>query len=593
MLDRLKKTKMNLLTVCYLLIGLFFGKCKKPASASEITRPPSGDTTIVISTDKVSYNPGDNIVFTIDRPLPSNSRIRYRHLDSTVAEVNASGRSWQWIAPVNDFTGYMVDIYSLQNGKEKIYGSTAVDVSSDWSRFPRYGFLSSFGQISTTRMDSVINSLNRYHMNGIQLQDWEYKHHMPLAGTVSNPLDTWKDIANRDNYKSTVQYYIAEAHAHNIKTMSYNLCYGALDDASADGVSDEWYMYTDQQHTSKEVIPLPMPPFKSNLNLVDPSNTGWQNYIAAKTNDAYAVYNFDGYQVDQMGNLNKNLYDYSGNPINLDNTFLSFLNSMKRLSPSKRLVMNAVSQYGEQVSITKAPVDFLYTEVWPPTEAYNDLKTIIQNNDEWSNGKKTVLAAYMDYNVANKPGYFNTPGVLFADAVIFAFGGSHLELGDHMLCKEYFPNTNLQMKPDLQQAIIKYYDFLTGYENLLRDGGKFNNPTIISSDGKTVINNWPPQSGSISVIAKDMGTCQVIHLINFANASTFDWRDTNGSQTYPNTFQNISYILTTTKTVKKLWMASPDINGGTPQQISFTTSGNNISFTLPSLQYWDMVVAEY
>ncbi|MEP6466532.1 MAG: glycoside hydrolase family 66 protein, partial [Parafilimonas sp.] len=195
--------------------------------------------------------------------------------------------------------------------------------------------------------------------------------------------------------------------------------------------------------------------------------------------------------------------------------------------------------------------------------------------------------------VANSTGYFNTPGVLLTDAVIFAYGATHLEMGDHMLCKEYFPNDNLKMKPDLQQAIIHYYDFLTGYENLLRDGGIYNTPNIISSDGKTKLNNFPPQNGSISVIGKDMSNSQVIHLINFANAASFDWRDTNGNQTIPNTYQNISYILITDKPIKKLWMASPDINGGALQQILFTTSGNAISFTLPSLQYWDMIVADY
>jgi dextranase len=127
----------------------------------------------------------------------------------------------------------------------------------------------------------------------------------------------------------------------------------------------------------------------------------------------------------------------------------------------------------------------------------------------------------------------------------------------------------------------------------LRYGGTFNQPNIISSDGKTTINNFPPQNQSISVIGKDMGDKQIIHLINFANASSFDWRDTNGDQATPNTFQNISYVLTTSKAVKKLWMASPDIDGGVLQQLKFTTSGNAVSFTLPSLQYWDMIVAEY
>ena len=83
---------------------------------------------------------------------------------------------------------------------------------------------------------------------------------------------------------------------------------------------------------------------------------------------------------------------------------------------------------------------------------------------------KTVFAAYMNYDKAgSSTGEFNTPGVLLTDAVIFALGGSHLELGDHMLCREYFPSTALQMNDVLKTAMIRYYDFMTAYQNLLRD----------------------------------------------------------------------------------------------------------------------------
>ena len=44
-----------------------------------------------------------------------------------------------------------------------------------------------------------------------------------------------------------------------------------------------------------------------------------------------------------------------------------------------------------------------------------------------------------------------------------------------MLCKEYFPNENLTMSEELKTAMVRYYDFLTSYQNLLRDGG-----TVIS-----------------------------------------------------------------------------------------------------------------
>ncbi|MNE34482.1 Cycloisomaltooligosaccharide glucanotransferase precursor [compost metagenome] len=199
----------------------------------------------------------------------------------------------------------------------------------------------------------------------------------------------------------------------------------------------------------------------------------------------------------------------------------------------------------------------------------------------------------MNYNLASDKGYFNTPGVLFTDAVIFAFGGSHLELGEHMLGKEYFPNNNLQMKDDLKVAMVNYYDFLVGYQNLLRDGGTFNDPVVSSADGKIKLNNWPPQSGQVSVIGKLVGNKQVVHLINFATASHFDWRDTNGTQTAPQLLNAVKVKVQAEKAVKKIWFATPDSNSGASAQLEFTQSGNEVSFTLPSLKYWDMVVIEY
>jgi dextranase len=59
------------------------------------------------------------------------------------------------------------------------------------------------------------------------------------------------------------------------------------------------------------------------------------------------------------------------------------------------------------------------------------------------------------------PGFFSDPGVLLADASIFASGGAHIELGDgdYMLDHPYFPNQYLLMRSSLQQAVRNYYDF--------------------------------------------------------------------------------------------------------------------------------------
>ena len=571
---------------------LFFIGCKK----DEPKNNPivyGGSYGISIHTDKSIYKPGEKVNFTIDKILPGEAKIRYRYLDDLISEVSLAATNWQWAPPVTDHKGYLVDIYAAIEGVEKVYGSLAVDVSSDWTKFPRYGFLSKYGQLADADMENIIRNLSRHHINGIQFQDWHYKHHMPLAGTVASPHNFWKDIANRDNYLSTVKGYISKAHAKNIKTMSYNLAFGALNDASADGVQEQWYLFKDKTHTLKDAHPLPKPPFKSDIYLVDPSNISWQQYLIEKNNDVYDVFDFDGFHIDQLGDRG-NLYRYDGSAINLAASYKPFIEAMKAASPLKKVVMNSVNQYGQQTGIAESPVDFLYTEVWSGNEGYKDLAKIILDNNNYSNNSlNTVLAAYMNYNLANSPGYFNTPGVLLTDAVIFAFGGSHLELGEHMLGKEYFPNNNLQMKDDLKSSLINYYDFLVAYQNLLRDGGNFNLPAMSCTNNVMSVNNWPPEMGKVAVVGKVFNDKQVLHLINFSHANSLDWRDTNGTQNIPQTKSDAMLEFITSKKVTKVWMASPDIQHGTAISLPFNQDGGKVTWKLPVLKYWDMIVIEY
>ena len=45
-------------------------------------------------------------------------------------------------------------------------------------------------------------------------------------------------------------------------------------------------------------------------------------------------------------------------------------------------------------------------------------------------------------------------------------------------------------------------------------------------------------------------------------------------------------------TISKLWIATPDNFGGTTLQLKFKQEGSMVSFTLPYLKYWTMIVAE-
>ncbi len=574
--------------ILYNLLSLILIVSCQPVEDNNPTNIPA--ITVTISTDKATYKPGDKITFYIDKSLPPSTMVRYRHYNDIIKENLLTGQTWNWIAPSDDYTGYMADIYNLVNGTQHVYCSIGIDVSSDWSKFPRYGFLSKFPQLTDESMTGIINNLTRYHINGLLFYDFENKHHKPLAGTPENPESSWPDIAKRTIYLSTVQSYITKAHEHNMMAMFYNLAYGAWKDAFSDGVSDKWYMYTNLSHTSKDYIYLP-DSWSSSIYLLNPSDREWQDYISKQNEDLYKVFDFDGYHVDQLGNRDKNLYTYNGALIDLSNTFTPFLNAIKVKTPGKRLLMNAVDQYGQQ-GIAKTDVDFLYTEVWSPT-TYDELADVITDNNAFCNSKmNTVLAAYMNRGLSDVTGYFNLPGVLLTESVIFAFGGSHIELGEHMLVHEYFPNSNRMMSVDLQKAMIAYYDFLVAYENLLRDGGTFNSPSVTSIDRQMNINNWPPRSGNVAVLGKEVGGRQVIHLINFSTSADLNWRDDNGTRRIPVKYQNSAINANVSGKVRKVWYASPDYNHGSSTELSFTQAGNSITFKIPYLQYWGMIVVE-
>jgi len=581
---------------------LFFTSCSKSEEPGQGGGESGGVTKVTtvksslrvdISTDKACYKPGEVVLLTADN-VPAATKVRYRHLTTVIEEINLSSATWTWIAPLNDFTGYMVDLYQTESdGTEVILGSVAVDVSSDWTRFPRYGFVATFGQDKTDEVTrEEMAYLSRHHINGVQFQDWHKKHHWPLGGTREKLDDTYTDIANRTIYTSAVKNYIKAQHEFGMKSMLYNLCLGALSDAATDGVKEEWYLFKDASHTSKDSHDLPSS-WKSDIYLVNPANMEWQEYMAQRNDDVYTNLDFDGYQIDQLGQRGT-LYDYSGATVNLLKGYASFIEAMKTAHPDKRLVMNAVSSYGAKQIAETGKVDFLYNEVWSDEADFDDLKTIVKANNVYGSDKlKTVFAAYMNYNIADSKGVFNTPGILLTDAVMFALGGSHLELGgDHMLCKEYFPNSNLSMNTVLKTAMTHYYDFMTAYENLLRDGGTENVVNLSTTNAKVKLSVWPPKVGYVTALSKVVDNRQVIHLINFSQANNVSWRDLNGDMPEPNLLSALPLQLTSNGKVNKIWVASPDVHGGVPQELAFVQKDGTISFVLPSLKYWSMVVLE-
>lgn len=574
----------------FVLTALLFLHCTKPEDTfNYVSEETQLTEEVVLKTDKTKYAPGEMVTFSSDKVL-SGFTIRYKHLNNVIKEEPMNGKTWTWTPPATDFKGYMIEIYKANDNVETIAGTIAVDVSSDWTKFPRYGFLSDFNTLSDAQITANIDMLKDFHINAIQYYDWHYKHHAPLKMNGNVPATSWIDIANRNISFNTVKTYIDKGHNKNIASMFYNLLFGAWNDYATDGVSPEWLIYNNNSHT--DVNKHPLPGWLSDIYVANPGNTNWQNYIFDKTTLVYNNLDFDGWHLDQLGDRGT-VYDYNGNTVQINQTFTPFLQNLKTKFPNKKMVLNAVNQYG-QSNILDAGVDIAYTEVWDPNNTYKSLADIIKDNNSLSNNQvNTVLAAYMNYDKANSAGFFNTPGVLFTDAVIFAFGGSHLELGEHMLAKEYFPNNNLQMSGELKKRLQKYYDFMVAYENILREGGTFNSPVLNSGDGQLNLKNWPPAASTVSVIGKSLANKQILHLINFSNTSNLNWRDTNGEQTAPTVKKNFTLSLANSDTVSKVWYASPDLDGGASKELIFSQVGNNLVFKVPFMQYWGMIVVEY
>lgn len=545
-----------------------------------------------LRTDRAVYSPGQMVRLSLDKPIQGDATIRYTHLGEVIKEESLTGDEWSWSPPTEDFKGYLVYLYRTDDMEKSPIYSVAVDVSSDWTKFPRYGFVSDYGNSSAEAMERQVAQLSRFHINAVQFYDWLHDHHKPLAGTPENPADSWPDLIGRTNYRATVAGYIEAMHRRGIKTLFYNLLFGALSNAASDGVLEEWYLYKDPNRQEKDAHVLGAP-FRSSIYLTNPARTAWQDYLIQRHRNVYEVFGFDGFHIDQLGNRGT-VYDYHGQVVQLDEAYSSFIEAMVKAFPDKYHVMNAVTQYGQEDYIAKSGVDVLYTEVWPPYHTFDDLVGILQDNGRYSaHQKNTVLAAYVNYGRSKQAGFVNEPGVLLANAVIFANGGAHLEIGEHYLANEYFPNNNLQLKGATKDKLIGYYDFMVAYQNLLRDGGESVDPHVTVTSPGVSVSNGSAIQGHIAAYGRRFGNRDVVHLVNFSNASTMAWNDTDGTQREPAKLTDISVKMTVSAPVRRVWTASPDIGAGAPLTLSTQQYENELTIVLPSLNYWGMIVIDY
>ena len=596
---------------------------------------------VELTTDKVRYEPESTVRFTSKYLLPDNAKVRYLHGNTVVKTDEIGGKqSWSWKVPAQNFTGYLAEIYVTDGVAEQTLATIGIDVSTEWGRFPRYGFVSHYGSDKTVeQVKKEVDMLNRYHMTGIQFYDWQWQHHKLIPEGASQ----WKDVGLRDVFKSSIENYITKLHEVGSKCMFYDLLYGVTGNIvdgkpetpanldGKDGISSDWGWIdlhaNDKGGYDLHQVQYPLGSWPS-IYVMNPGNQDWVNYLSKEIKKVYQHLKFDGYHIDQLGrqreayyvNLQSKTEDgqkvYTGgdrrDTHDFEGYYANFINRMKSDSKDKSLVMNAVSNFGGSKIVGTGNVEFGYNEMWSADDYLWNYRKIIQDNRR-NNGKNTfntVFAAYQHCR-NGKEGQFRTSSALFGNATIFALGGSRIELsGDHMLYTEYFPDNKRRMSNELQKSIIHYYDFLVAYENYLRDGNAETSvnmtmegvnvaawdfsepdPTKEKAEDQTI----GPKPYSVNTYSTTKGNVTAIQLLNYSNFSrdNFNIRDIKETMPEPNVLLNKKIVLDDAAPVARIWVASPDCFGGAPQEVVFIQNNGKVTFTLPSLEYWTMVVVEH
>ncbi len=630
-----KRRQIAGICIILIILGAVLGSLYVNSSRGEYE---VGQLEIIIDgTDKARYAPGEEAVITASvRNLTEKEaddillEMNVYHLGEAVysqqqrlaiAPGEEKGLSLNWQSPDTDYQGYLICLKLTDSKGNYIAQDTAgMDVSSDWVKFPRYGYLCDYGEEENT--EEKIAQMNRYHINAIEYYDWHALHHEPIPEEVTRQSPgVWEDWSGREIYGETVRNYIQNAQDRNMVNMAYNMIYAGTDSFVKDGSGNptkaaDWQIYFAPENERGEgMFTFKMgasPSGNGNLFFMNPLNTDWQDYIFSQEKHDLEVLDFDGWHGDTVGDWGK-MVDAFGNPLGtgedgesiyeVKDTYRQFLNAAKEALEGYYLSFNPVGAQGiEQVNTSNS--DVLYTEFWPWDQdrdgvlydTYQSLVTEVERTMEESKpysadgkGKSLVVKAYINYYKTT--GTMNVPGVLLCDAAVYAAGGSRLELGNgnHMLHVEYYPDDDIPMGDELQEAMAKMADFTVAYENLLRDG-QFTTENRVEIAEHQVSRDG--QGDTIWAYTRADGKYEILHLINLLGTDN-EWRDERGKKEAPAYTENLSVKYYTEKKMTQVHMASFSFADGMSRELSFEqgedSNGKYIRFTVPSLEYWDMI----
>jgi len=520
-----------------------------------------------------SFSPGEVITLLIELEATASQEITYRifiqHLTRSAVVTEGHFQLTpgvqtipvQWVPPPTP-AGYSarLEVFS-GNHPDLLYATTAFDILAHWTDFPRYGFLTDFSP-SRADPEMVLKKLTRFHINGLQFYDWQYRHHQLLP-----PTEEYIDPLGREMSLASVRRLLHAAHCHGMAAMPYLAIYAAS--AEFWRAHPDWALYDSTRN--------PIPFGEDFLGLMDPSaGSPWTKHLLAQCTQTLQQIPFDGLHIDQYGEP-KQAWDVVHDPVDLPRAFVDFIQVTSDWHPQKTIVFNAVGNWPID-ALAESAADLMYIEIWPPDVEYQHVAEIVLNAVRRSHGKAVVIALYLP---ANRPA-----NNLLADAVVLACGGTRIELGEdaRLLTDPYFPRHE-EIPPKLEADLRKLYDFAVRNGEWLR-------PYTLSEAAKEIWARGELNPGFLStddsiwtVVRKYPGSL-IVQLVNFSGLDSHQrWEEEHA---LPAPCENVVLRIEMQGRPSQIFWDAPENSTGL-QSLSFEYENGILTSQIPQIYFIGLV----
>lgn len=505
-----------------------------------------------------------------------------------------AGKSKSFILPAKsqnyDFRGFGVDVYLYNESTLIEIISSSFDVASSYKKAMRYGFLSDFYLKDSGDIEDI-KSLRKLHLNLIQFYDWMYKH-----DELVPPVDEFKDQMGRTLSFKVVKDKIDACHKYGMKAMAYGAVYAASKEFYKK--HKDWALF----NSSDKAIS-----FIDIFQIMNISkDCPWHWHIINEYKKAIEKADFDGIHMDTYGFPKIAISKTKGSSKieYLEELFPILINDtkkeLKKVKEDVCLIFNNVGNWPLN-TVAKTDQEAMYIEVWKPYERYHHLKEIITWAKHLSDNKPVILAAYLRPFMEEIEVSKAETSALIATAVIAANGAYHLLMSEKngILTQGYYVDYST-ISDSFFETIRKYYDFGVRYENVLYDN-ELRDVSMTHLEGDNMEYKFENldystygEPDKVWVIVREKPTLKTINFINLTGNQEDFW---NRGKAKPGIINDIVVNVSIELKIKNVFIASPDIESGRPQELKYKVvngeRGKVLIIEISELSIWSLLSMEF